>query len=1391
MAGHAGNGSWHVCLATGSGFDCGTWQGHGGGATNNVSGDFNGDGKTDIAGYAGSGSWHVTLSNHEGTEFLKSLTNGHGANIGFSYEQLSNPNVYTQSNDATYPEQDLIAPIYVVSKLSTDNGLGGQNTVSYHYAGGKVDLHGRGFRGFSTITQTNEATQIQQISHYERDYRYISTKVKRTETRLLNGSASGRLLSETDNNMSLKDYGNGVHYSRVDQSVSKTYELDGSLVSTSTTSNQFDDCGNPTQIRIDSHDGRIETTSNQYNSSNCVKPTADTPWLLGRLLNTEVSRAVSGQGSTSRRSSWEYAPQTGLLVKEIIEPGDALCVEKRYVHDAFGNITQSRTQGCASTNPPIASRSQSSRYDSNGRFLVEHGNALGHTERREYDKFGNKTRLIGPNQLATRWAYDGFGRPVLETRADNTWTQTAYRLHNASNSVCGGNTQYFTQSQSAGGNVNYQCFDKLDREVRKASFGFNGQLIFVDTEYNARGEVTRVSEPYFSTDTPLWSRVEYDALSRPVKQIAADQNETRIEYRGLVSVTINAKQQRKTEEKDVHGNLLKSVDANNQSVTYVYDGFNHLIEMRDAMGYRTEIFYDQRGNKTHLSDPDTGNTRYSYNALGELLSQTDAAGRTTDFTYDLLGRMDTRTSLEGTDRWRYDSTAHGIGHLAGITGADGYAENHRYDSFGRLTETETRIADDSYFINTQYDQYGRVASLTYPTGFAVQHEYTPQGYLQKLSRADNQQPLWAAETMNARGQLEQQRFGNDLITRTAYQQATGFVSRLQTGNAVNAHNVQNLSYQFDILGNLTQRRDQNRNLGETFNYDNLNRLTRVALNGVTQQSMGYDALGNIVSKSDVGGYLYGSHRPHAVTQAGNVSYSYDTVGNRISDSNGQQIQYTSFNKPALITQGSTQLSFNYNPDRERYLQNILRNGQTTQRLYLGKLYEQDSSETVVEGKHHVFANGKAVAIVSKDSNDQESTRYLHRDHLDSVESISDENGNLLNNLSFDAWGQRRSENWGQLTQEEALALVEQLDTQRGFTGHEHLDEVNLIHMNGRIYDPRIGRFLSADPLIQAPGNMQSLNRYSYVLNNPLSYTDPSGFGWLSKTFKKLKTWVKEHKQVIIGVVSAVVGAFTGGLGTVLGQAIGLSSLGTAVLSGAAFGFGSSFAGSLLSGSGFNNALKAGLTGAVIGGITGGLADFATTGIKAFKTFASKKFGEALGAYVTKAAEVVSHGVIAGMENKLKGGSFGEAFKEALRQGGFEFLNLAYQRMVGEAPELLAYNREANKKKGLWELPTTDHLNFGSQGIVDGMPAWKRTFGEGSSAMDFMGKYVPFMNAISGAHDYMQVKWTGHSQGWRAVSNIPYMIPATLLTVGAYVGGDNPLPTTSASFVKNSLSQSSF
>jgi RHS repeat-associated protein len=192
------------------------------------------------------------------------------------------------------------------------------------------------------------------------------------------------------------------------------------------------------------------------------------------------------------------------------------------------------------------------------------------------------------------------------------------------------------------------------------------------------------------------------------------------------------------------------------------------------------------------------------------------------------------------------------------------------------------------------------------------------------------------------------------------------------------------------------------------------------------------------------------------------------------------------------------------------------------------------------------------AIELRRSNGTREISYLHKDHLGSIDTISDANGDIKQKLYFDAWGKKQVINTGNyaanLGSFSTITLAQLLDiTPRGFTGHESVDHADIIHMNGRIYDPTLGRFLQADPFIQAPSNSQSYNRYAYVLNNPLSYTDPSGYFSIGKFFKK-------YWRVIAAAVAG--GALTGAIAGAAGGLVATGSLKgtlTGAFTGAVFG----------------------------------------------------------------------------------------------------------------------------------------------------------------------------------------------------------------------------------------------
>ncbi|MCS4309655.1 RHS repeat-associated protein [Rheinheimera pacifica] len=223
-----------------------------------------------------------------------------------------------------------------------------------------------------------------------------------------------------------------------------------------------------------------------------------------------------------------------------------------------------------------------------------------------------------------------------------------------------------------------------------------------------------------------------------------------------------------------------------------------------------------------------------------------------------------------------------------------------------------------------------------------------------------------------------------------------------------------------------------------------------------------------------------------------VSFSYDNQGN-LTRGDGLIISYNSFKQPTQISRSGNSFAFTYGANLERLKE--VRNGVTTYEI--DKLYEEESS-----GAWRIYLSD--IAIIKYDSTNGQQIRYTHKDRLGSTLTYTDQNGQVTDRRMFDAFGKPRATDGNTLTPPRLQNLTL---SRNGFTDHRHLDEVELIHMNGRAYDYNLGRFLSVDPIIQSPGNSQSLNPYSYIMNNPLAGTDPTGY-CAAETGTRIKSCVK-------------------------------------------------------------------------------------------------------------------------------------------------------------------------------------------------------------------------------------------------------------------------------------------
>jgi RHS repeat-associated protein len=912
----------------------------------------------------------------------------------------------------------------------------------------------------------------------------------------------------------------------------------------------------------------------------------------------------------TRTSSFDYDPVSGLLIKEVIEPNSPdHCLVTTYLHDSYGRRRSATTRNCngsaaafpggfAEAAAPSAAaaftpRTSESTFTADQRFVATSTVAVGQpeaqAETKTYDsRFGVVKTLIGPNGLTTKWYYDEFGRKIREMRADNNGTQWSYDYCSGVNGgtlscpTIGGKKPAYAltvtpirfiseSSWNLAGPYSSVYHDLAGRKIRSETQGSNvsgtSTLVYQDTIYNALGQVSQTSLPYYAGQTTVyWTSYVYDTLGRvtdvnsPNDAGTAPVN-THTEYDGLVTTTRDPLLHTVKQERDIEGNVVKVTDAINGVLTREYDSYGNLVKTIDPLGNVVQITYDVRGRKSSMNDPDMGVWGYCYDALGQLKAQQSpkirgsnalascpsntGTGKTavtnlpawTVMAYDNLGRMTQRIEASATSTWSYDTYANnsacamGKGKLCEVTGANAYVRKHVYDTLGRISSTTSTIGT-SFTASVTYDALGRVDVLTYPSGLAVRNVYTPlRGDLKQVIDQRTSQPLWTADAVDSLGNLTQYTYGSGtgtVVTTNQFYPGTG---RLNITRAGAGNSVQNLMHTYDDAGKLKTRVDVITGVTASYVYDDINRLkteTRSGggLSAAQVMSWTYDSIGNMRTRTESGAthtYNYnasgaGSLRPHAVASVtGSVNgvngpiYDYDLNGNLTSGA-GRSVQWFSFDKVSSITKGTTRLEYLYDAEYQRsresyFLNNVLQ--RTT--VYLnagggaGLFYEQETGVAGTKKKHYISAGGATIGMIVCTVDPctnvaNTSTQYWHRDHLGSTSVVTNAAGAVVERLAYEPFGKRRNSN-GVTDPNGTLTPT---STDRGYTGHEHLDEVSLVNMNGRIYDPGLGRFMSADPIIQGPGNLQSYNRYSYGWNSPLNGIDPSGYGWLKDRWNDVR-----------------------------------------------------------------------------------------------------------------------------------------------------------------------------------------------------------------------------------------------------------------------------------------------
>jgi RHS repeat-associated protein len=799
-----------------------------------------------------------------------------------------------------------------------------------------------------------------------------------------------------------------------------------------------------------------------------------------------------------------------------------------------------------------------------GAYLTQVTNALGQSTTRGYDfNSGLVTSNTDPNNLQTTYSYDSMLRPTTVTYPPGGG-QTTFCYTDEGGPTCTKAATPFqvvsTKQISANVNplVSVEVFDGLGRPIQTQLTSDPDGVTYVDTLYDVLGRVFTKSNPHRSAASPTDGTTTYfyDALGRACLVVPPDgtlptgtpcatqpSNDVFTTYSGnTTTVTDQAGNSRKSVS-DGLGRLTQVIEASTYETDYSYDALDNLTCVAQK-GTNTGTFtncastpvtwrprsfaYDSLSRLISSINPESNTvtatgatlaTTYSYDANGNLTSkiapaqnQTGAATVTLSYCYDALNRLVSKAYTQQScpmaspvATYAYDQGASGtnpIGRRTGMTDAAGSA-TWMYDAMGRPSLQKRTTNNITMTIAYTYNLDGSIASLTYPSGRTI--TYATGGAGRPLSAVDQDNSINYAlgASYAPHGALSSLLLGQ-AGGFSGINLNQGYNPRLQPasirGWSTNGVAL-DLSYCFYALangvcpsspttnnGNVTRvvnNRDTTRT--QNFTYDTLNRVATAYTDGnVWGETLQIDAWGNLNQISVLAGKPQAENLSQtAGTSNRFVGMSYDSAGNLLNDG-ASNYTYDAENK----TTSGAGVTYTYDGDGNRVQKSS------------GKLYwygmggnvldESDASGNITD--EYVFFGSNRIArqhVVASCPSPNLVSNYYLADHLGTSRVVTDGSGNLLDDSDFYPFGGERQ-------------VISTSGNKYKFTGKERDSESGLDNFGARYYASTMGRFSSTDQKglgLRHLLNPQKLNKYSYVLNNPLSLFDPNGMEEITITFR--------------------------------------------------------------------------------------------------------------------------------------------------------------------------------------------------------------------------------------------------------------------------------------------------
>jgi RHS repeat-associated protein len=885
----------------------------------------------------------------------------------------------------------------------------------------------------------------------------------------------------------------------------------------------------------------------------------------------------------------------------------------------------------------------------------------------------------------------------------------------------------------------------------------------VTREYGTRGHVSAVYTPYYVDDTAyappgagrLKTVLRYDATGRLLQQVRVDGGVvTQVYGPGRLEVAeatgaADPAPRRVVQNVDGLDRVVSTERTLNGRVvraTFEYDGLNRLVRTVTPDGGEVRLTFDLLGRLLVDEGPDTGRTVNVIDAAGNQVRRTTAGGRTVVNSLDALDRIvDVREQGSATPEAVYtylnpggpnppDGPRNRVGRLWKVQDRLGTLTS-AYDPLGRVVQTVRTVealGNHALVTDVAYDALGRQAQVTLPAPTpgaprrVVEYRYNARGL-----PVSSPGYVPSAE-YDVEGRLTKLVYQNGVENRTEFHPLTGRPSRLRVLGAGGAV-LRDQTFTFDPHGNLSAIASPLPVEAGQFHYDDFDRLTEATYGSGEHFAYQYSDGGNITHIDGLGNLSYGAAPGRcAVTKAGAGDYTYDVDG-RLKTAPYGALQFNAFDNLVhvdLTGGGAVDYVYDFN-------------GLLAIRRVAG------GPVTIFADAHVEYHNGQPLVWVAFNRRrilalSGGNSAYPHDDLLGMATLFTDAAGQVARRLAFGPYGTIRFDS--------AAAGAEPGPR---FGGQFLDDRTGLICMGRRFYDPRLGRFLTADVLAVGAFHLDGWNRYAYAHNNPLRYTDPTG----------LFSWADFFAIVaVVVVVAALIVASVVTLGVadvvIAGVSISVSGLYATAAVGVA---GGAILGGMAAAKAGGDVWKGVLLGGFLGGVSAVLGGALSSWALSYPLFGS--------AFLAK----IAAGAIAGA---VMGAGSGVAIGYAGGQGDSQsiwkhFLAGAFSGALSGA--VMGFVVAGLNSTSVLKIGTLDKFDPAKAAAGDALDKVNYLDNAGSVGQDLThtavtgdwAAYTEFVNAGTGSQEWT---WGNIFFNNGAVLNIPIgWVPTAALHYGGIVG----------------------